>query len=174
MLCLKLWSFCKKRVILFVTFFVLDWLQYFCCLWPCLGLSLDTRVLFSFYEKQHLICTDQNVSATSLTSMALIVLASSFNYTSLTVCFSVSVCFLTKCLSKRRFCCRTFIASIQTQPQEQSFPIFNSTSSSSNLRFLESTFTSLYTLCFTLFCNSKLRTGKILSFTSHCHHWEKQ
>ena len=53
------WSFCKKRVILFVTFFVLDWLQSFCCLWPCLGLSLDTRALFSFYEKQHLICTDQ-------------------------------------------------------------------------------------------------------------------
>jgi len=33
-----------------------------------LGLSLDTRVLFSFYEKQHLICTDQNVSATGVSS----------------------------------------------------------------------------------------------------------
>ena len=30
-----------KRGILFVTFFVLDWLQFFCCLWPGLRLSLS-------------------------------------------------------------------------------------------------------------------------------------
>jgi len=56
-------TLCKRGVLL-VTFFVLDWARPLRCRSAGLMLVIGRLDFVFFWRKQHLICTDQNVSAT--------------------------------------------------------------------------------------------------------------